>query len=218
MGNEDNSSNKEKIRAWLGMEIDSYFGDRKYSMLELLGAGVGAEFFLAKQKGLQKLSCVESDKYKYQHWMINKLDPLQRLYSTKCSIDTFHINLYKFYRKTKERYDVINFDSMSFAGPKVYRTPGRYSIYEHVQGIFRNKVMADNGLLLLNVIVGGGMSNLNPRRHEMLTDANDIWSHVAEAADGYNYDIDISKCVGQSYKGESARTWMFQSVIPVSKR
>lgn len=217
LGTEDNNVEKEKIRFYISQEISNYFGNRKYSMLELLGMGVGAEFFLAKQKAMSKISCIESDASKYNWWNSEKLSPLQARYPRK-RIESFNIDFYRFCTLTDQRYDVINLDTMQYIGPKTYVSNQR-TAFQHVEGIFKNDVITDDGLLLLNVIIDGFRIEQGKYKNSVCRTQNQILDLVKEAADNYGYDIDDTKASGYSYKsGGKGWTTMLHSVIPVIKR
>lgn len=216
---EDNNVEKEKVRALLNAEIQHFFGGREYSMLELLGAGIGAEFFL-KSGAMKQLHCIENNEAKFEIWNKSKLNPLRVLYPEK-RIESFCVDLYKFYniaKAKKIRYDVINLDTMQYIGPLTYVSKQR-TVYEHLESIFKNDVIADTGLILLNVIINGFRIEQGPYRNVVCRNQKQILDLTSKAADNYGYTIDDTNSSGFTYhSGGKGWTTMLHSVIPVSKR
>lgn len=208
MKTEDNNLLKEKSREQIVVIANDYFKDQKQvNMLDLLGSGVGANYYCKNIKNLYELDLIENNKTKVKSFLknteknfllsVNDVTFLCGLNSL-ITVGIFNRDLYDHLGKGKHQYDILNLD---FCAPYYYRenkTKIKSTVEIFIQA-FLNKSIKDNGLLFTTLQIRGRAANIIK---ETIREKEDISANIISIAEILGYKLE--EVFAYAYKSSKA--------------
>lgn len=185
---EDDNFGKVGSRETITSVINDHFKNTEnLAMLELLGAGVGAEFYSKNINNLSYMFLLESDKSKYLDFIKTKYNNLKKenniLYTllNKDLADFLHFN-----EDSEPLFEIINLD---FCAPFYQREniTSRLSTVDLIKNTFRSNLLKDNGLFLTTFQITGRACNIIK---ETIRDKNAISESIINIAKENGYIIE----------------------------
>jgi hypothetical protein len=167
---------KREARNWLVAMSNYYLKNREaLEMLELLGFGIGAEFYSKNIKNISKIIALEKDKKLFNAYTVPENS---NIFKYNCSITEF---LTSFQDK---KFDILNLDFCSFFCDIKMKT--RESTGETLREVFNLKNFKKDSLIFTTFLLNGIHVKLNSYRDVILTDSDNIVAEIVKIASEYN--------------------------------
>ncbi len=157
------------------------------SMVELLGEGIGAQYYLQNVKNLSHIFLVERSKYNSEVFRMGRLGRFKKQYpDTSISLQRASINTFLDASK-KETLNVINLDLCG-----LFKVDANHYINNvlPVYKVFKNKNLTNNGLLFVTYKIGGWLP-MGWNVDSVLNKPIDIENYIGCLA--FNEKIKLSK-------------------------
>jgi len=181
---EDNNKGKEYSRQQIAVVINAVIKDRPINMLELLGAGIGAEYYCNNLVNLNKMHLVEYSKIKYEKWIDKDLESFCERISDNILLSSECCDVASVFEKeTTEPFNVVNLDFCTH----FYVSDKPNCTAYPIDSLLRNKKLEDNGLLLLTFMITGAGANFDKRA---IKDKDSIIYCISQIAEFANWSID----------------------------
>lgn len=170
---------KREARNWLVAMSNYYLKDKEaLTMLELLGSGVGAEFYNDNIKNINSIIALEKNKKLFNAYTIPE----------GSNISVYNYGITEFLSANPdEKFDILNLDFCSFFCDIKMKT--RESTGETLRGVFDLKNFKKDSLIFTTFLLNGIHIRLNTHRDVILTDPENIVAATVEIAAEYNVNL-----------------------------
>jgi hypothetical protein len=162
------------------------------TVLELLGSGVGYEFYRDKEVGFSfsdeiQFCLVERSFLSTKQFLATHPEETYDDYIMN------RINLFKFFDKrvSERTFDLINLDFCSYFTEASYRSAYSHSCVDVLKKMFEKKCLKPNGLFFTTFQVEGFQIDLNKTLHHIETDQDVINSRIIAIAASYGLRIEL---------------------------
>lgn len=212
MRTEDNNEPKEQARHDIALMINNHFKDRAISMIELLGSGVGLEYYLLNCRGIKDIVAVELNKSKALHWEQSSwgLPALrEKIKGRDVKIELQRKDLYKYFLETDKQWDVINLDFCGwfYSYGKVRNAPG-----EIIEKLFERRLLRRGGLMFVTFMIDGYSLDCMKGQQKIIQDTQEIKDEIVKIAERFGYGITPSHIAGV-YKSSRRTTMMYTGFV-----
>lgn len=169
---------KREARNWLVAMANYYLKDKEaLSMLELLGSGVGAEYYSQNINNLDRIIALERNKK-----LFNEYTPPNN------KIVTINSDISKFLSIAPDyKFDILNLDFCSFFCDIEMKT--KESTGETLRKVFELKNFKKDSLIFTTFLLNGIYIKMNSYRDVILTDPENIVAAIVNIASEYNIKL-----------------------------
>ena len=167
----DNPSKRGARTSLVGI-VDKHFKpvSDKLTMLELLGTGVGTNFYLDNINNLQQIDCVELEKENFLSYK-----------KTDNRVSLYHDDICNFIKsKNAKTYDIINLDLCAFYCEEKMIT--RFSSGDIIKKVLASRKFKVNSLIFVTFCLFGHTVDRSMYKSFVLTDAEEIRSRIKTIA------------------------------------
>lgn len=163
---------KRQARNYLVSVANNHFKNSDpgaLSMLELLGTGIGADYYLENVKNLGKIDCIEEN---YKQFMdYNITDSRLSLYNKELVQFLWH-------DKDAIQYDILNLDFCAYFCEKTFKT--KLSTGQALLGALSSKRFKKNSLIFVTFLLNGYQVRVSEYKDDILTDSDVIIKRILE--------------------------------------
>lgn len=170
---------KREARNWLVAMSNYYLKNKKaLTMLELLGSGVGAEFYSKNINNLHYIVALEMNKRLFKEYAPPK----------DSNIVPFCYSITKFLANAPDsKFDILNLDFCSFFCDIKMKT--KESTGETLRKTFELKNFKEGSLIFTTFLLNGVHVKLSDYKDEILTDPDNIVAAIVKMASEYNVKL-----------------------------
>jgi hypothetical protein len=161
-------------------------------MLELLGRGVGADYFATNIHGLKHMVLVESDFDRYYDWTRSEFDRFRAKHNLDLT-EVFGCSLeaYLQFHATCE-FNVFDLDLCNYYYEPDEHNKRPKAPYHLLDKLFKSHVLSHEGLLFTNFQVEGFGPNMAwSKGITPIVSRAGIISHVTAIARKHNYELEV---------------------------
>ena len=170
---------KREARNWLVAMSNYYLKNREaLSMLELLGSGIGAEFYDKNISNIKSIIALEKDKKLFNAYNVPE----------ESNISVYNYGITEFLSANLNRkFDILNLDFCSFFCDVKMKT--RESTGETLRNVFDMKNFKKDSLIFTTFLLNGVHIKLNNYRDVILTDPDNIVAEIVKIASEYDVEL-----------------------------
>jgi hypothetical protein len=187
--------NTEKVlcRESIVNTINTLLPNADIVMLELLGLGIGANYFAENIPNLKHLVLIEKIRKLYYEWCINKHDAFRSKYNIP-NLGVYNCSLERFMSSrnfTNYKFNVFDLDLCKYYY-EPDEQPRPLAPYHLLNKIFQNKMIANDGLLFTNFQVAGWGPNMAKSKGiTPIIERSAIIDRLCAIGEGHSYDLDL---------------------------
>lgn len=199
MSNAYDNPHKQCVRDKITKKINDHFCNKDISMIELLGSGVGAEYYLKNINNLSEIVLLERDVASFCLFY-SKLTEFRNIFKDKkIALQNTNIKSYLLHCQIFNKYfDVINFDFCGLFKPFT-AVKTRNNVLPVIDA-FERKIIEDNGLVFATYKIGGWYPG--GWDDSIITNPDTI-SSILKASASKNYDLtEIHRYIYKSQEGK----------------
>lgn len=225
-GREDDNAPKRDARQHIAAIVNHHFKNKSISMLELLGGGVGLEYYV-QHCNVFWATAVELQRKKYVEYMyggsLMDIGYTPRPNSPHLWKRTRnqHVNVVILRNEDMYEYlngwdntsgNAINFVNLDFCGYFCLEDMiTRKSTGHIIEKAFERKVISNGGLLATTFMIGGYSLDISRYKDRILTSKAEIENSIKQLAESHGYSIKANPSCG-AYS-PTKRTTMLYSVF-----
>lgn len=174
------NNQKRYARDFLVSTVNDHFKSvpRALTMLELLGTGVGAEYYSNNIKHLGRIDCVEMSKKLFNGYDVSN-----------DKINLFHDNLDHYLQTCKsKKYDILNLDFCAYFCEEKMKT--RESTGHLLKEVFNTRKFKIGTLIFVTFLLKGYHVNISQYKDKILTSPENIINRICDIASEFNVKLE----------------------------